>query len=136
MFLDELCKRLVTTLLSLENPGKFVVHSRSLYFLYAKRGKRSRPTLALPKIRQIDPQCALYRESRADFGRVPANAGRRGHSSPKEIPRPRAVRMASPLISTRLGAAKASSKETSTIFPACNATIRSNSPRAAKWTAA
>ena len=36
MFLDELCKRLVIALLSLENPGKFIVHSRSLYFLYAE----------------------------------------------------------------------------------------------------
>src|SRR5215208_2527289 len=31
MFFDELGKRLVTALLSLENPDKFVVHSRSLY---------------------------------------------------------------------------------------------------------
>jgi len=43
MFLDELCKRLVTALLSLENPGKFVVHSRSLYLLYATRRKKLQP---------------------------------------------------------------------------------------------
>src|SRR6266498_3850303 len=40
MFLDELCKRFVIALLSLENPGKFVVHSRSLYLLYAGRRKK------------------------------------------------------------------------------------------------
>src|SRR5512138_28942 len=43
MFFDELCKRIVVALLSLEYPGKFVVHSRSLYLLYAERGKRLQP---------------------------------------------------------------------------------------------
>src|SRR5919112_1418534 len=36
VFLNKPCKRFVIALLRLENPGKFIVHSRSLYFLYAE----------------------------------------------------------------------------------------------------
>jgi hypothetical protein len=36
MFLNKSRKRFVIALLSLENPGKFIVHSCSLYFLYAE----------------------------------------------------------------------------------------------------
>src|SRR5919109_3783002 len=50
MFFNKLRKRFVIALLRLENPGKFIVHSRSLYFLYAGQGKKSRYTLC----RQVD----------------------------------------------------------------------------------
>jgi len=52
MFLDEPGKRLVIALLSLENPGKFVVHSRSLYTFYTLDKMKSCTPLAfgtLPK---------------------------------------------------------------------------------------
>jgi len=40
MLFDEFCKRFVTALLSLEHPGVFVTHLRSLYFLYAGSEKK------------------------------------------------------------------------------------------------
>src|SRR5690349_15859346 len=43
MFLNKLRKRFVIALLRLENPGKFIIHSCSLYSLYAEHEERSRP---------------------------------------------------------------------------------------------
>ena len=42
MFFNKPCKRFVVALLCLEDPGKFIVHSRSLYFLYAGHDERLR----------------------------------------------------------------------------------------------
>src|SRR5215213_10508097 len=42
MLLDKPGERFVIALLRLENPGKFIIHSRSLYFLYAAPGKKLR----------------------------------------------------------------------------------------------
>jgi hypothetical protein len=45
MFLDKPCKGFVTALLSLEYPGKFIIHSSSLYFLYAREGEKLRNSM-------------------------------------------------------------------------------------------
>src|SRR6476661_6453012 len=40
MFLNKPCKRFVVALLCLEDPGKFIAHLRSLYFLYAEYNEK------------------------------------------------------------------------------------------------
>ncbi|HSA99122.1 MAG TPA: hypothetical protein VLE49_00620, partial [Anaerolineales bacterium] len=47
ILLDKPGKRFVVALLCLDDPGKFIIHSRSLYLLYARQNKK----LQHPQIR-------------------------------------------------------------------------------------
>src|SRR5687767_2727286 len=74
MFFNKLRKRFVIALLCLENPGKFIVHSRSLYLLYAEPRKKLRP--AHPVLPQIRFEISLIsKRTPYEFGEGVRRAG-------------------------------------------------------------